>query len=104
MDNKNTSPPAGLAVKAGDGLFLRGLVVSSQISDRSWEGKQYKQLQVAISNGKNIYSFNMTDRNGILPQVLPGKRALIAVESAVRNKGMMTVYGNFAYEDDCLEK
>lgn len=99
MEAKANNTTNGLLFKSGDGLRLCGLIVSADIVDKNWEGVSYRQLQVTISSGKKTYLFRASDKRGPLPDVEVGRRASIDAESVSQDKGVTTVYGEFAYEN-----
>lgn len=98
MDTKTNQTNGGLQIKDGDGLSLRGLIVSCEVNDKQWEGEQYKQLRATITNGRQMYIFSANDKRGKLPEVQVGRRAHVKVEGANREKGVMTIFGQFDYE------
>ncbi|GHC07310.1 hypothetical protein [Cerasicoccus arenae] len=45
-----------------------------------------------------MYVFSASDKRGQLPEVQVGRRAMIMVDGANKEKGIMTVYVEFSYE------
>ncbi|MGE9295983.1 MAG: hypothetical protein ACQKBV_06830 [Puniceicoccales bacterium] len=45
-----------------------------------------------------MYVYSASDKRGPLPSVQVGRRATVLVEGATKEKGVMTVYGEFSYE------
>ena len=84
--------------KPDDGVILKGLIVSSEIKDREWEGQKYRELKATISNGKKSFFYVTTDKDAPLPKVEVMKRAFVEVEFAKFEKGVMTLRGNFHYD------
>lgn len=91
-DNANTTSNL-LTFKDGDGLFLRGLVVSVEKTEREWENERYNQLKATIVDGRNTFFYITTDKKAALPNVITGVRVAIRVDWAAKEKGIMTVRG-----------
>lgn len=85
-------------LKPEDGLFLKGLIVASEVAEKSWEGQSYKQLKLTITNGLKSFFYTMSDKSGELPAVELFKRASVRVDSATSDRGNLTVRGEFSYE------
>lgn len=99
MDNKANRATANtelLRTDAGDGLFLRGLVVAVEKSERTWENTRYNQLKATIVDGKNAFFYTATDKVVPLPDIVPFSRIAIEVSWAHKEKGVMTVRGELA--------
>lgn len=94
MDTKNTNPAATVPqIKDGDGLFLRGLVVAIEKSERQWENERYSQVKATIVDGKNTFFYIANDKRDPLPELKPFTRAAVRVDWASKEKGVMTVRG-----------
>ena len=96
MESKKDNATTGtnvLTFKDGDGLFLRGLVVSAEKQEREWENERYNQLKATIVDGKSTYFYIATDKTEALPNVLVGVRVAVRVTWAQKEKGIMTVRG-----------
>lgn len=78
----------------GHGLILSGLVVAIEIRDKSWEGKNYKQLKATVSNGSKSWFFTQSDTQGPLPEIKPFSVVRIIVGNANTEKGNVTVQGD----------
>lgn len=85
-------------LKPDDGVFLKGLIVASEVVEKDWEGQKYKQLKVTVTNGIKSFFYVMTDKLHDLPKVELFRRAFIRVDNAQWDKGNLTVRGEFAYE------
>ena len=96
MDNeKINTNNANQLFRDGDGLFLKGLVVASEVFQRTHEGLSYKKLKVSVSDGKSAYQFITTDKKRKLPEIQLFRRCQIAVSSVKREKDSINVFGRF---------
>lgn len=84
--------------KPGDGVSLRGLIVSSEIKDRKWENREYRELKVTMSSGEKSFFYVATDEKEELPKVQVLRRGLIEVDYAKTEKGIITVRGKFHHD------
>ena len=98
MANEPNKNHAINSIHEDDGVFLKGLIVASEIVERAWEGRSYRQLKITITNGLKSFFYVMNDEAGAFPEVKLFQRARISIENAQSDKGNLTVRGKFAYE------
>ncbi len=94
MDQKTNKSDATPDIQPGDGLILNGLVMAVEVAEKVWEGKSYRQLKAAVTNGVRSFFYTRSDREGPLPEIRPFSRIKVSVTGAYTEKGTVTVRGD----------
>ena len=94
MEKTNTKTPESNVPKQGDGLILKGLVVSIDEQDRKFNNEQYRQLVASITDGRTSYLYIADNRNGRqLPELKPFSRVKVDVDYTKTESRIIQVRG-----------